>query len=219
MLRNVLKCTLPIELYHFPDEFQDPALREELVASYDLRLMEVGGKRPNGKSWSTCLLRKAIAHLWLILQTSRTLLSSLPSLPSSFTWTATISLLRIRKNCLMGLNTSRVEVFSGQISTRIIVSNPAIPGGQRTALDLLLMIPADNAIFRVLGRHCTDLHWPAEAGQIIFNKAANNGLNLAVLHLANHMMDNEDMYGFLSYGDKDTFVRLRIPSNINTRSS
>ena len=31
-------------------------------------------------------------------------------------------------------------------------------------------------------------------------------MNLAVLHLANHMMDNEDMYGFLSYGDKDTFV-------------
>ena len=66
------------------------------------------------------------------------------------------------------------------------------------------------------------MHWPAEAGksplrqmkycradekgQIIFNKAGNNGLNLAVLHLANHMMDNEDMYGFLSYGDKDTFV-------------
>jgi hypothetical protein len=43
-------------------------------------------------------------------------------------------------------------------------------------------------------------------GQIVFNKAGNNGLNLAVLHLANHMMDNEDMYGFLSYGDKDTFV-------------
>ncbi|RZJ51467.1 MAG: hypothetical protein EOO19_00490, partial [Chryseobacterium sp.] len=36
-------------------------------------------------------------------------------------------------------------------------------------------------------------------------RAGNNGLNLAVLHLANHMMDNEDMYGFLSYGDKDTF--------------
>jgi len=65
------------------------------------------------------------------------------------------------------------------------------------------------------------MHWPAEAGtfpdlrqdaklinigQIVFNKAGNNGLNLAVLHLANHMMDNEDMYGFLSYGDKDTFV-------------
>lgn len=44
------------------------------------------------------------------------------------------------------------------------------------------------------------------AGQIIFNKAGNNGLNLAILHLANHMMEQEDMYGFLSYGDKDTFV-------------
>jgi alpha 1,2-mannosyltransferase len=36
-------------------------------------------------------------------------------------------------------------------------------------------------------------------------------MNLAVLHLANHMMENEEMYGFLSYGDKDTFVRYIFP--------
>jgi hypothetical protein len=45
-------------------------------------------------------------------------------------------------------------------------------------------------------------------GQIVFDKRGNNGLNLAALHLANHMMTNPDMYGFLSYGDKDTFVSL-----------
>lgn len=52
MLRKVLHSTLPIEMYHFPDEMQDKALREELEASYDLKLVEVSGKRPNGKSWS-----------------------------------------------------------------------------------------------------------------------------------------------------------------------
>lgn len=68
--------------------------------------------------------------------------------------------------------------------------------------------PADNAIWRVLGRPCSDDHWPAEAGQVVFDKRGNNGLNLAVLHLSNHMMTNPDLYGFLSYGDKDTFVSV-----------
>lgn len=65
---------------------------------------------------------------------------------------------------------------------------------------------ADNAIWRVLGRTCSDNEWPAESGQVMFDKSGNSGLNLAVLHLSNHMMDNQDMYGFLSYGDKDTYV-------------
>jgi hypothetical protein len=29
------------------------------------------------------------------------------------------------------------------------------------------MNTADNAIFRILGRDCTDMHWPAEAGKLI----------------------------------------------------
>ncbi|WVQ79578.1 hypothetical protein IAT38_001678 [Cryptococcus sp. DSM 104549] len=63
----------------------------------------------------------------------------------------------------------------------------------------------DNAIFRIVGHHCSDEHWPAETGQILFDKRGNNGLNLAILHMSNHMMSNPDMYGFLGYGDKDTF--------------
>lgn len=64
----------------------------------------------------------------------------------------------------------------------------------------------DNAIFRILGRECNDEHWPAEAGQMLFDKRGNNGLNLAVLQLSSYMMENEELFGFLSYGDKDTFV-------------
>jgi len=52
MLRNVLHSTLPIEMYHFTGELEDKELRAELEASYDLKLVEVSGKRPNGKSWS-----------------------------------------------------------------------------------------------------------------------------------------------------------------------
>ena len=70
----------------------------------------------------------------------------------------------------------------------------------------------DNAIFRILGRYCTDTHWPVESGQVIFDKRGNNGLNLAVLHLSAHMMADPEHYDFLSYGDKDTFVSAYRPS-------
>lgn len=63
-----------------------------------------------------------------------------------------------------------------------------------------------NAIWRVLGRDCSDEHWPAESGQVLFDKSGNNGLNLAVLHMSNHMMLESDFYGDLGYGDKDTYV-------------
>lgn len=41
MLRNVLGCTLPIELYHFKDEIQDATEREHLQADYKIVLKEV----------------------------------------------------------------------------------------------------------------------------------------------------------------------------------
>ena len=41
MLRNVLGCTLPIELYHFPDELEDQAVREELEKDFAIELKEV----------------------------------------------------------------------------------------------------------------------------------------------------------------------------------
>lgn len=70
----------------------------------------------------------------------------------------------------------------------------------------------------MLGRPCSDIHWPAEAGQMVFDKRGNNGLNLAVLHLSAHMMDEEDMYGQLGYGDKDTFVCFPLPWHCQCRS-
>jgi alpha 1,2-mannosyltransferase len=48
MLRNVLKCTLPIELYHFPDEMQDPETRKFFVDNFDVELKTVSAAR--GKS-------------------------------------------------------------------------------------------------------------------------------------------------------------------------
>jgi alpha 1,2-mannosyltransferase len=51
MLRNVLKCTLPIELYHFPDEMQDPETRKFFVDNFDVELKTVSAAR--GKSMYT----------------------------------------------------------------------------------------------------------------------------------------------------------------------
>jgi alpha 1,2-mannosyltransferase len=53
MLRNVIGSTIPIELYHFPDELQDEEERRELEDSFDVALKSVGQKRFNmEKSWS-----------------------------------------------------------------------------------------------------------------------------------------------------------------------
>ena len=41
MLRNVLKCKLPIELYHFPDEMQDRETRKFFVDNFDVKLVSV----------------------------------------------------------------------------------------------------------------------------------------------------------------------------------
>ena len=68
----------------------------------------------------------------------------------------------------------------------------------------------DNAIWRYLARPCNDIDWPVEAGQIVYDKRGNNGLNYAVLHISNHMMDDSEFYGQLMYGDKDTFVSGRL---------
>ena len=43
-------------------------------------------------------------------------------------------------------------------------------------------------------------------GQMIFDKRGNNGLNLAALHLAHHMEQQEDIYTAMIEGDKDSIV-------------
>lgn len=41
MLRKTLRCTLPIEIYHFPDEMEDEAVRNELIAWGDVSVVKV----------------------------------------------------------------------------------------------------------------------------------------------------------------------------------
>jgi alpha 1,2-mannosyltransferase len=66
-----------------------------------------------------------------------------------------------------------------------------------------------NSIWRIVGRPCSDEHFPAETGQVVFDKRGNNGLNLAVLHLANHIMLNAGVFEPMLFGDKDTWVSRR----------
>jgi hypothetical protein len=73
MLRNVLHSKLPIEMYHFTGELEDKELRAELEASYDLKLVEVSGKRPNGKSWSKCSFVSGVRGLMCRYQEFRIL--------------------------------------------------------------------------------------------------------------------------------------------------
>lgn len=69
----------------------------------------------------------------------------------------------------------------------------------------ITLIQADNAVWRVLGKTCSYDEWEVESGQILIDKRGNEGLNLAALHIANHMQANHDFWFLLSGGDKDTF--------------
>ncbi|KAL7419528.1 hypothetical protein Q5752_005439 [Cryptotrichosporon argae] len=64
---------------------------------------------------------------------------------------------------------------------------------------------ADNAIWRIVGEPCTLDDWTFESGQIVVDKAGNDGLNLAALWLAAHMQADMSFWFHLCGGDKDTF--------------
>lgn len=60
-----------------------------------------------------------------------------------------------------------------------------------------------------MDRVCDGREWEIETGQILISKTGNNGLNLAALHVAAHMQEDNDFWFQLSEGDKDTFVSNR----------
>ncbi|EOR01323.1 hypothetical protein E3P89_01078 [Wallemia ichthyophaga] len=72
-----------------------------------------------------------------------------------------------------------------------------------------------NPIWRILGISCQSDEWRIDSGQIMFDKAGNDGMNLAALHIAALMADNHKYWFKLAGGDKDTFRYafhlLRIP--------
>ncbi|KAJ9126143.1 hypothetical protein QFC24_002416 [Naganishia onofrii] len=148
MLRNVLKCTLPIELYHFPDEMQDPETRKFFVDNFDVEL------------------KTAVGQMAKVGATSNPDIKNAAFITSDFT------------------------EFVYMDSDNIPLVDPAVH--------------FDSVEYKEGG----SVFWPdlyKDHRQVIFDKRGNDGLNLAVLHLANHMITNPDMYGFLGYGDKDLF--------------
>lgn len=167
VLRGPLGSTLPVEVYHFPDELTKPEMRAELEAFGSLRIRILDGKHADGKNW----------HI-----------KNSAFLQSEFT-----EFIYLDSDNIPLIDPAE-HFDSVEYRTK----------GSAFWPDLYKDHP-DNSIWRVLGRECSDDYWPFEAGQIVFDKRANDGLNLAVLHLANHMMQNQQMYGFLSYGDKDVF--------------
>lgn len=52
MLRNVLKSKILVHVYHFKGELEEPGLKDGFESEYDIKFVEVGGRRQDGKSWS-----------------------------------------------------------------------------------------------------------------------------------------------------------------------
>lgn len=79
----------------------------------------------------------------------------------------------------------------------------------------------DNAIWRLMGQPCTLDDFTLESGQIVIDKAGNNGLNMAALRIAAYMQAQKDFWFEMCGGDKDTFrwafAVLDIPFTRATR--
>jgi len=61
MLRNVIGSTIPVELYHYPDEMEDEAVKKELVEKYDITIRAIGQRVGSDENWGESRL------LWLRL--------------------------------------------------------------------------------------------------------------------------------------------------------
>ena len=54
MLRNVIGSTIPVELYHYPDEMEDEAVKKELVDTYDVTIRAIGQRVGSDENWGEC---------------------------------------------------------------------------------------------------------------------------------------------------------------------
>lgn len=70
MLRNVIDSKIPIELYHFPDEFTDANARKQVEEEYDIALKTIQVPRSSGdKAWSKSISLRTVPQL--TMQTSK----------------------------------------------------------------------------------------------------------------------------------------------------
>lgn len=54
MLRNVVNCTLPVEVHHYEREMKDQAIRYELEHKYQVTLVQSKAQFTDGKPWRGC---------------------------------------------------------------------------------------------------------------------------------------------------------------------
>ena len=59
MLRNVVKSKIITHIYHFKGELEEAGLKEAFEQEFDVKFVQVGGRRDNGKSWSELMFAKA----------------------------------------------------------------------------------------------------------------------------------------------------------------
>lgn len=52
MLRKVIGSKILVHVYHFTGELEEPGIKDGFEAEYDIKFVEVGGRRQDGKSWS-----------------------------------------------------------------------------------------------------------------------------------------------------------------------
>jgi hypothetical protein len=58
MLRNVIGSKIPVELYHYPDEMEDEAVKKDLEDKYDITIRAIGQRVGSDENWGGCRSRR-----------------------------------------------------------------------------------------------------------------------------------------------------------------
>lgn len=172
MLKHLkgLGNTLPVEVFHFPDELQAQDERAD-IESLGAQIVQIRGVKKIDGAWKNFQIK------------------GLALLQSSFSE-------------LIYLDSDNTPLRNPEV----LFDSPLYEDNGRAAFwPDVTKDHATNAVWRVIGEPCSLNEWSFESGQIVIDKAGNNGLNTAALWLAAGMMAHHEFWFRLAGGDKDTF--------------
>lgn len=202
ILRHRHGCTLPVEVWHFPGELEDGAQRRE-IESLDGQIRQIEGVSKHDGVWKNFQI-KGLAITSSAFQEVLYLDSVSASNPTS--WGSGPLMNRAGQD-----NVPLRDPATLFDSPRYLREG----SGRAAFWPDLSKDHVDNAIWRLMGVPCDLDHWTFESGQIVVDKAGNDGLNAAALHLAAYMQGDMDFWFKMCGGDKDTFrwgfVALGLP--------
>ncbi|GAA5854288.1 hypothetical protein JCM8547_001765 [Rhodosporidiobolus lusitaniae] len=189
ILRKRHGCTLPVEIFGFPNELRGAGtVKDEIDKLGGIEWMEIESKKEEGRWKQFQIKGEAIARAsfseLLYLDSDNVLLSD-PAVRFSPPF--------------------RLSLTDDTIHKQVLFESPVYKEYGIVLWPDFNRDSAANPVWRLLATPCDPSYWQAETGQLLVNKRARGGMNLVALEVARAMQADSDFWFHLSGGDKDTF--------------